>query len=288
MIHDARYELQQVARRLLICVCLCIGFADVYAQPEPADAQFPWPGGRHAAVSLTFDDARFSQVDGGTDLLDKYGARATFYVVPATAEKRLEGWKKAVASGHEIGNHSLVHPCSGNFLFSRDRALETYTLEQMQEELLAANARIEELLGVTPTSFAYPCGMSYVGRGRETKSYVPVVATLFTSGRGWLDEAPNDPTYVDLSQVMGMEMDGKDFDAVLPMLEQARADGLWLVLAGHEMNEAGRQTTRLSMLEDLIPYLQDPANGFWLATVREVTAYIESRRHEEMPTGNRR
>ena len=239
-----------------------------HAQP------FQWPEGRQAAVSLTFDDARLSQVDKGTPLLDKYNAKATFYVVPGTVEKRLDEWKKAVAAGHEIGNHSLVHPCSGNFLFSRDRALETYTQEEMRGELIAANVRIQELLGVTPTSFAYPCGMTYVGRGVDTKSYVPVVADLFVSGRGWLDEAPNDPTYVDLAQVMGMEMDGMDFEEVLPMLESAKKDGLWLVLAGHEMNDSGRQTTRLSMLDKLIPYLQDPANGFWFATVGEVAAYV--------------
>ena len=239
---------------------------------------FQWPEGRHAAISLTFDDARHSQVEKGTALLDKYGARATFYIVPGTAEQRLEGWKKAVEAGHEIGNHSLVHPCSGNFRFSRDRALETYSIGQMRAELKMANDRIEEMLGVTSTSFAYPCGMTFVGRGVEAKSYIPVVAELFTTGRGWLDEAPNDPAYVDMAQITGMEMDGKDFEDLLPLLESARRDGLWLVLAGHEMNDAGRQTTRLSMLDKLIPYLQDPANGFWFATVGEVAAYVEGER----------
>ena len=239
---------------------------------------FEWPDGRKAAISLTFDDARHSQVEKGTVLLDKYDAKATFYIVPGTAEQRLEGWKAAVEAGHEIGNHSLVHPCSGNFPFSRDRALETYSIGQMRAELKTANDRIEEMLGVTPTSFAYPCGMTFVGRGVEAKSYIPVVAELFTTGRGWLDEAPNDPTYVDMAQITGMEMDGKDFEEILPLLESARRDGLWLVLAGHEMNDAGRQTTRLSMLDKLIPYLQDPANGFWFATVGEVAEYVEEER----------
>lgn len=265
----------RLARFFLLIAGLACCLCPAVAQQQ---STFSWPDGHQAAISLTFDDARHSQVEKGTAVFDKYGAKATFYIVPGTAEKRLDGWKKAVAAGHEIGNHSLVHPCSGNFLFSRDRALETYSIDQMREELQAANARIEELLGVTPTSFAYPCGMTYVGRGRETKSYVPVVAELFTSGRGWLDEMPNDPTFVDLAQVMGMEMDGMDFEEILPLLETAKKDGLWLVLAGHEMNESGRQTTRLSMLDQLIPYLQDPANGFWFATVGEVTDHITRHR----------
>ena len=252
-------------------------FFTIDSAAQPASNRFAWPQGRQAAVSLTFDDARPSQVDKGTALLDRFGAKATFYVIPGAVEERLEGWKAAVAAGHEIGNHSLVHPCSGNFLWSRDRALETYTLDGMREELIAASRRIEALLGVTPVSFAYPCGQTTVGRGVDTRSYVPLVAELFTSGRGWLDEAPNDPSYVDLAQITGMEMDGKTFEEILPLLESARTDGLWLVLAGHEMDDAGRQTTRLSMLEALIPYLQDPTNGFWFATVGEVAAYVARR-----------
>ena len=35
---------------------------------------FSWPEGKHAAISLTFDDARISQVDNGLPILDEYGA----------------------------------------------------------------------------------------------------------------------------------------------------------------------------------------------------------------------
>jgi hypothetical protein len=125
-----------------------------------------------------------------------------------------------------------------------------------------------------PTVFAYPCGQTFVGRGKETKSYVPVVAGLFTVGRGWLDEAPNDPSYCDMAQITGMEMDGKDFEEVLPLIESAKKNGQWLVLAGHEMGNDGAQTTRLSMLEKLLQYAQDPANEIWIAPVGTVAGYI--------------
>src|SRR5688572_7649145 len=148
---------------------------------------FSWPSGKRVAISITFDDARLSQVEGGTALLDEFNVKATFFVVPSAVEKRLEGWKKATASGHEIGNHSLNHPCTGNFLWSRKNALEDYTLDKMRSELQDANKSIQKLLGVTPRVFAYPCGQTFVGRGTETKSYVPVIAGMFTLGRGWLD-----------------------------------------------------------------------------------------------------
>ena len=240
--------------------------------------KFPWPKGKQAAVSLSFDDARLSQADVGMAFLDKYSIKATFYVILSRVEERTDAWKKAVASGHEIGNHSLHHPCSGNFLWSRKHALEDYNLDSMRNELVESNRLIMELLGVKPVVFAYPCGQKFVGRGINTKSYVPLIAELFLTGRGFLEETPNDPGYTDFTQLTGIEMDGKDFDQILPLLEEARKNGQWVVLAGHEMGESGVQTTRLAMLEKLIEYAQDPANGIWLAPVGTVAAFIHDQR----------
>jgi hypothetical protein len=239
---------------------------------------FTWPEGKKLALSLTFDDARMSQVEVGTDLLNQYEVKATFYVVPSGVQQRLDGWKKAVASGHEIGNHSMKHPCTGNFIWSRDKALEDYTLKQMRKELREANEAIENLLGVTPQVFAYPCGQTFVGRGARTRSYVPVVAGLFLSGRLWLSEAPNDPSFCDTAQLTGIEMDGKNFEQIRLLLEKARENGLWVVLAGHEMGESGDQTTRLSMLQELMEYVQNPANGIWIAPVGTIARYIQQQK----------
>ena len=240
---------------------------------------FQWPNKKSVAVSLTWDDARNSQVTIGTQLLDAHDVKATFYVVPSAVERELEGWKHAVKQGHEIGNHSLVHPCSGNFIWSRDNALEEYTLDDMRTELKKANEKIYELLGVIPTEFAYPCGQTFVGRGAHTKSYVPVVSEQFSSGRTWLDEAANDPSYCDLSQLTGVEMDGKNFQQIIELIEQARKDGLWLVLAGHEIGDENRQTTEVEMLKKLLPYLTDPANNIWIAPVGEIAEYIRKNRN---------
>ena len=245
---------------------------------QQGESTFAWPEGKQIAISLSFDDARASQVDAGTALLDQYGVKGTFYVVPNSVKQRLEGWKKAVISGHEIGNHSFNHPCTGNFPWSRQKAIENYTLKKMRNELILTNKAIKELLGVEAEVFAYPCGQTYIGRGKNTKSYVPVVSKLFLSGRGWLDEGPNAPQFCDLAQLTGMEMDGKDFDQILPLIENAKKSGAWLVLAGHEMGVSGNQTTRLSMLKKLIEYAQNPANGIWIAPVGTVAKYIKGQK----------
>lgn len=253
-------------------------FMSHFISAQPAASNMQWPEGKRMALSLSFDDGRPSQVDVGTPLFNRYDVKVTFYLVPSAVEQRLSQWKQAVADGHEMGNHSLKHPCSGNFIWARDKALEEYTLEQMREELQETNQQIEQMLGVTPTTFAYPCGQTYVGRGEQTQSYVPIVATLFAAGRGWLDEAPNDAAYCDMAQLTGMSMDAKNFGEIKPILEAAAAQGLWLVLAGHDIGEEGGQTTRTDMLEALLQYAQNPENGIWLAPVGEIAKYVIDKR----------
>ena len=231
-------------------------------------------------LSLTFDDARLSQVDKGIPLLDEFEVKATFYISPDNMLKKVDAWKEAVNNDHEIGNHTIVHPCSGNFEWSRHKALEDYTLQKMTAELDSASKFIEYHLGVHPVSFAYTCGQTFIGRGINTKSYVPVVATLFESGRGWLDEAPNDPVYCDMARLTGMELDGKSFDEIMLLIESAKEKGQWLILAGHEMDESGNQTSLLSTIEAICEYASGPASGIWIDTVHNIAAYIKDKRGE--------
>lgn len=167
---------------------------------------FHWPEGKRAAINLSFDDARLSQVDCGLPILDACGVKATFYVVPSRVEQRLGGWKKAVANGHEICNHTVRHPCTGNFPWSHKKVLEEYSLEEAEHELDEAGTAIECLFGVRQTTFAYPCGQKFVGRGLSVKSYVPLVAERFIVGRGAFDEVANEPAnglWVDTVAAVG-------------------------------------------------------------------------------------
>jgi peptidoglycan/xylan/chitin deacetylase (PgdA/CDA1 family) len=239
---------------------------------------FHWPEGKQMALSLTFDDARYSQVEKGIPLLDKHDVKGTFYVSPGAMLEKIEDWKKAVSSGHDIGNHTLVHPCSGNFPWARHKALEDYTLDKMAQELDSASMLIHHALGIWPKAFAFTCGQTYVGRGVDTRSYVPLVAERFETGRNWMNEGPNDPAYCDLARLNGTELDGLSFAEALKLIEAARVQGAWLVFAGHEMDEGGRQTALLPTIDSICRYAADPANGIWLDHVSKIGAYVRDKR----------
>jgi len=247
------------------------------AQNENAKS-FKWPDGKRAAVSLSFDDARLSQVDTGLALLKKHGVKVTFFVQSGNVEKRLDGWKQAVADGHEIGNHSITHPCTGNYAFSRNNALEDYDLGKMAKQMGEGNAEIHRLLRVTPRTFAYPCGQKFVGRGREVRSYVPLVATRYDVGRGYLDESANDPAFCDLAQAMGTPFDDMDFAGMKSLVDQAASEGRWVIFVGHEIGKRGHQITDTAALESLCEYLKEPSNGIWMGTVDEIGEYVRKHR----------
>jgi len=268
---------------LVLCTCLPL-LASCRSSPPrvspdqgTAPAAFAWPQGKRAAVSLSFDDARASQLDVGIPILNEYGVKATFYVSMENAEKRVDGWKAVAAAGHEIGNHSMRHPCTGNFPWSRQKALEDYTLAQMAAELDQASSKIEGLLGVHPVTYAYPCGMKYVGRGERARSYVPLVAERFLAGRGWRDEGANDPAFCDPAQLMTIEFDGLTFEQLKTLVDETAKNGFWLVLCGHDVGPGGRQTTRGDTLRAFCEYAGDPANGLWVDTVADVARYVRDR-----------
>jgi peptidoglycan-N-acetylglucosamine deacetylase len=244
------------------------------------DAPFPWPEGKRCAVSLSFDDARYSQVDVGIPLLNKYDIDATFYINPNRVEERLSQWKQAVADGHELGNHTISHPCTGSYPFSRWNALEDYTLDMIEREMLDCNAAIERLLGFTMHSFGYPCGQKYVGRGKELRSYVPVVAKHFLAARGWLGENSNNPVICDLTQLLGMEIDGMPFDKMREITEEAARNNAWLIFAGHDIGPAANQVTIDAELEIYCRYLTDPSNGIWVETIQNVAGYVQKQRKQ--------
>jgi len=273
---------------LLFLYLFLSGFTQGYGGPagKTDNQHIKWPDGKKMAISLTFDDARPSQIEKGIPLLDRYRVKATFYVSPDRLAQKLEGWKQAEAKGHDIGNHTLLHPCSGNYSWAREKALENYTLADMYRELDSANRAIERLLGVTPVSFAYTCGHSYVGRGMQTRSYVPLISAMFATGRTWMDNTTNDPLFCDFAQLAGIELDGKSFAEIKERIESASAGGRWLVLAGHEMGDGGYQTSLLNTIDSICQYAMDPANEIWIDHVAAIGSFLRDQRnlprHTEM------
>ena len=245
----------------------------VTSENLPIKRDFQWPKGIRAAVSLTYDDGYTDQVDHLIALIDSYGFKGSFYLLDCNLVKRLDAWRKAAANGHEIGNHSFSHNCTVNYELG---SLEDSTLESIAKDLDAASENIYNKLGVWPVTFAYPCGQKYVGRGRNAKSYIPVVAERFLVGRGYLEETPNKPGYCDLANVNGTKIDSIPFEKLKAIVDSAAEKGQWVCFSGHGVGPKGSPSH--TILDQLCKYLSDPNNGFWVDTIGNIGVYVYQQR----------
>ena len=96
---------------------------------------------RGRRVALTFDDGPGPYTKRILRILDRAGAKATFYVVGSEVPGETSVLRRALAHGHELANHSLHHevlPSSAS--------------------LRATSARISAATGFTPCTFRPPYG----------------------------------------------------------------------------------------------------------------------------------
>jgi len=87
--------------------------------------------------------------------------------------------------------------------------LETITLAEMEADILAAQERLQVIAPHQRYwTFAYPCSGTFVGRGKNRQSYVPVVARHFLAGRTVGEYGfGNSPALVDLACLWGMSVE---------------------------------------------------------------------------------
>jgi peptidoglycan/xylan/chitin deacetylase (PgdA/CDA1 family) len=236
----------------------------------------PFPHAAHAALSITFDDARPSQVDLAVPILERHGLRGTFYVLPDNVQERVDDWRR-VAAAHEIGGHSAVHPVPASRHGPGDDTLEMYTTARMKDELASADEEIEAMVGVRPQTFAYPAGFMYVGEGARAASYVPVVARRYVAGRAYRSEFANDPGWCDFAQLQASHIDGLDGAALIALVDAAIADRRWLVLVAHDIDGTGPWSLSSRALDELCAAAV-ARSDLWVAPVLDVARHLRAQR----------
>jgi peptidoglycan/xylan/chitin deacetylase (PgdA/CDA1 family) len=235
----------------------------------------PWPGACQGAVSLTFDDGMGSQLRLAVPALERNGLRATFYLNPRGDDwaARLAPWRQAAAAGHELGNHTVAHPCSRGFDFvPPGRGLEDLTLEDIAADLDLAEARLRQLAGPGPRSFAYPCYQDWVGSGRTRRTYVPLVAERFAAARA-RGERPNDAARCDLHYLWSFPVERMSGAELVGLCEQAALEGRWAILTLHGVHEGGLSVQEQDLAQ-LCAHLGRHRDRIWTAPVAEAAVAV--------------
>ena len=234
------------------------------------------PEGAEAALSLTFDDGLPSQLKVAAPMLEQYGFCGTFYLNPGGEDwaERLLPWAMASRRGHELGNHTLSHPCSRNFSFTAENeGVEGLALEDMEREVSEAEARLAQLAPQQMSrSFAYPCYQSDIGVGLNRQSYTPVVAKYCTAARA-RGEAGNFAHKADLHYLWSFPCERMTAAEMIGNCELLANRGQWGILTFHGIDEGHLPVSQID-LEQLLQHLAKHRERFWVAPVVEVARAI--------------
>ena len=156
------------------------------------------------------------------DVLDEYGAKATFFVGGSWADGHAGALREIASRGHEVGNFGY---------FERD--MSALPQEKCEQELRLCGALVEALTGARPSLFLPPCGAYGDGLldAAEALGYTPVL---------WSKDA----ACADAALVCERVAEGEagDFVRLLPSAETLSA--LPSVLRGFE--ERGLSAVTLS------------------------------------------
>jgi peptidoglycan/xylan/chitin deacetylase (PgdA/CDA1 family) len=195
---------------------------------------------RRAEIAITFDDGPDpDSTPRVLDLLDRAGAKASFFCVGNRARAFPEIVREIVRRGHAVENHSNGH----------STAFGWYGPGRLARDIAAAQATLAALAGRPPAFFRAPFGV-------RSPFLDPVLARLGLAYVSWTRR--------------GYDTVDRDPARVLRRLAGGLAAGDVLLL--HDA-VAGRQARTATSALEVLPSLLDFAAGRGLAPVTLAAAY---------------
>ena len=232
---------------------------------------------KKCAVVITYDDAISEHLDNAIPILDSLGLKATFYITAFSkaCQQRLPEWKKIAANGHELGNHTLFHPCAANLpgrtWVRPEYDLSRYSVSRMLDEVKMTNLFLNSLDGKTKRTFAYTCGDMKVG---ET-SFIHYLKNDFVAARAVRDEM-HAMDQVDLYNMDCYMVNNHTGAQMIDWVKKAMQSGTLLVILFHGVNGGNSLDVSLSAHRELLQYLKRNEKDIWIAPLLDVAEYISA------------
>ncbi|CAG5001140.1 hypothetical protein DYBT9275_02604 [Dyadobacter sp. CECT 9275] len=241
---------------------------------EVLDDSKPWKG-KKCAVVLTYDDALNVHLDHVIPALDSLCLKGSFYLTASSdaARNRISDWRAAAANGHELGNHTLYHPCDatrpGMSWVKPEYDLSRYSLARIQDEIKMCNAYLNSIDGKTKRTFAFTCGHKKIAEGE----FIHTLSDEFVAARAVRHEMHT----VDEQNLMDMDcygMSGQTSDEMIALVNQAKESGRLLVFLFHGVG--GEHALNVSSQDHsrLLRYLKENESDIYIDTLFNMAAHI--------------
>jgi sialate O-acetylesterase len=239
-----------------------------------AQSKQPWQG-KKAAVVITYDDAIDQHLDNAVPVLDSLGLKATFYITAfsTSVQTRLNDWKKLAVKGHELGNHTLYHPCNGGKgreWVKAEYDLTSYTVQRMVDETRMTNLFLQALDGKTKRTFAFTCGEMKIG----DSSFIIPMKNDFVAARAVRNEM-HKINEVDLYNVDCYMVNGETGEQMIEWVKKAVSTNSLLVILFHGVGGGNGLDVSLPAHREVLSYLKQNEKDIWIAPMIDVVEYIK-------------
>ena len=246
--------------------------------PEYSHAEkFSWPNNEKAAVSLAYNDGLPTQLDKALPVLNQFNIKASFYPTIGSPlfQKRLEEWRDVGNSGHELGNHTLFHPCESakrNRSWVPDyRDLNQYALQEMVDEIAVANAFLQALDSKLERTYTYPCA-EYKIQGVSVRMAVEplfVAAKLHNDG-----QIPTSMAGVNIKAIHYWDPANVNANELIDYVKRAARQGTMAHISFHGIG-GDFLTVSKDAHDTFIKYLANNRDIYWTDTFFNIAKHIE-------------
>lgn len=234
--------------------------------------------GKKSAVVLTYDDAIDQHLDNARPVLDSLGLKATFYITAfsPSVQQRLSEWKQLAVNGHELGNHTLYHPCiggTGREWVTKDHDLQNYTVQRVTEEIRMTNLFLQSLDGKIKRTFAFTCGDTKAGGIDFTQN----IKNDFLALRSVRNEM-HTIDKVNLDDVDCYLANNNTAAEMKDWVDKAISSNSLLVILFHGVGGGNSLNVTTAAHRELLQYIKQKETAIWVAPMVEVAIFIKSKK----------
>lgn len=231
---------------------------------------------KQCAVVLTYDDAIDVDLDNVIPALDSMKFKGTFYIIGSSpvVDKRMNEWRLAAQHGHELGNHSLFHPCDGSLpgrsFVGPDNDLSKYTVGRAVSEIRATNTLLKAIDGKDVRTFAYPCGDVKIGGAY----FYDQLKKDFAGARG-VTPGLQTIDQVDLDNIDCYAINGQSAEYMIDLVKKAMQTHTLLVFLFHGVGGGHNINVGLKEHSQLLHFIKQNEKDIWVAPMVEVAEHIK-------------
>jgi peptidoglycan-N-acetylglucosamine deacetylase len=246
----------------------------LYITQATAQPRNAWQG-KECAVVLTYDDGLDVHLTNVIPALDSLGLHATFYIADYSGKlkSRVPEWRMAAAAGHELGNHTVSHPCEGGrpgreFVVPHDD-LNNYTVARVVSEIKKMDSLLQDIDGKTKRTFAYPCGDTKI----HDTAYIDGLKSDFAGARG-VQPVMQPAGKIDLYNIGCYAINGQTGDQMIGLVKKAMKNRALLVFLFHGVGGGHDLNVSLAAHSQLLHFLKQQEKNIWVAPMADVAMYI--------------